>query len=256
VRISIITISFNNSKDIRRTIESVLNQNYPDIEYIIVDGGSTDGTLEIISEYGESISHIISEPDRNLYDAINKGLKIASGDIVGLIHAGDRLFNSDVIKKVAEHFNCHDIDVSYGHSMIVRKDDVPIRINRSPEYSKGLVRRGWMPSHQSIYLKRKLLEQFGYYDISLHPYSDYEFFLRYFYFNDLRIKRLDEYIIKFSKGGISTRNYINNLKAQKLHRDCWVMHGEQPPFYMIPLKLLRKTLQFAKAAQFRLGIIK
>jgi len=252
LKISLITISFNNALDIRPTIESVISQSYQNIEYIIVDGGSQDDTLTVIQEYKSKISRLISEPDKNLYDAINKGLKLATGNIVGLIHAGDTLFSSEVVKKIANHFDNNDIDIMYGHSIIVDKDNAPFRVNKSPEFSRNLIRRGWMPSHQSIYLKRILLEQYGYYDLSLHPYSDYEFFLRYFYFNKLKIKRLDEFILRFSKGGISTKNYMNNLRAQELHKGCWLMHGEKPPFYLIPMKLLRKSGQFLLAILYRI----
>jgi glycosyltransferase len=253
LKISIVTISFNNAKDISQTIESVISQNYKNIEYIIIDGCSKDGTLDIIGKYRSNISKFISEPDKNLYDAINKGLKLATGEIVGLIHAGDRLFDSGVIEKIANHFNNNDIDLMYGHSIIVNERHMPVRVNLSPKYRRTLVRRGWMPSHQSIYLRRNLLDKFGYYDITLHPSSDYEFFLRYFYFNSLRIKRLDEFILRFSMGGISTRNYFNNLKAQKLHVECWEMNGEKAPFYLVAFKITRKIKQYLTAYWYRLS---
>jgi glycosyltransferase len=252
LKISIVTISFNNARDIRQTIESVVKQSYENIEYIIIDGGSKDDTLNIVQEYKSRLAKVISEPDRNMYDAINKGLKLASGDIVGLIHAGDRLFNSEIITKIADHFNENDIDIMYGNSILVNKKDVPVRINKSPEFTRGLVKRGWMPSHQSIYIKRKLLEEIGYYNLDLHPSSDYEFFLRYFYFSNLRIKRLNEFVLRFSMGGRSTRNYMNNLKCQKQHILCWKVNGENPPFYLVPLKLLRKPRQFLIADIYRI----
>jgi glycosyltransferase involved in cell wall biosynthesis len=251
LKISIITICFNNAKTIRRTIESVISQSYSGIEYIIVDGDSKDGTLDIIREYKDKISKFISEKDKNLYDAINKGMKMATGDIVGLIHAGDRLFNTEVIQKIANHFATNDIDIMYGNSLLVNDQDVPVRVNISPGYSRSLIRRGWMPSHQSIYVKRPLLEKIGYYNLDLHPSSDYEFFLRYFYFNKLKVKKLNEFILKFSMGGISTRNYVNNIRGQKQHVECWTVNGEKPPFYLVPMKLLRKPRQFVLAAWYR-----
>ena len=252
LKISIITICYNNADVIRRTVESVTGQDYPDIEYIVVDGKSTDGSLDIIREYEDRIATLVSEPDRNLYDAINKGMKLATGDVVGLIHAGDRLFNSHVAGKIADHFRQHEIDVMYGHSLLVNDRDVPIRVNKSPQYRRSLVRRGWMPSHQSIYIRRDLLERIGYYNLDLHPSSDYEFFLRYFYFNRLRIKRLDEFILRFSMGGISTRNYLNNLRSQEQQMQGWILNGEHPPFYLVTLKLARKPRQFILAALYRL----
>lgn len=192
MKTSIITISHNNEKDIRPTLESVVKQTYPNIEYIVVDGASNDNTLKIIQEYGSRITKLISEPDKNLYDAINKGIKMASGDVVGLIHAGDRLYNNQVIEIVARHFQESEIDLSYGHSKIVNQNDTPVRINKSPEYNRSLIRRGWMPSHQSIYVKRDLFEQYGYYRTDLGGAGDYEWFIRYFYANTLRVKRFNQ----------------------------------------------------------------
>jgi glycosyltransferase involved in cell wall biosynthesis len=252
LKISIVTICFNNAGVIRRTIESVTGQDYPDIEYIVVDGGSTDGSLDIIKEYELQIATLISEPDKNLYDAINKGMKAATGDVVGLIHAGDRLFNGEVIRKIADYFTDNDIDVMYGHSILVNESDVPVRVNKSPAYRRSLVKRGWMPSHQSIYIRRSLLDKIGYYNLDLHPSSDYEFFLRYFYFHTLKIKRLDEFILRFSMGGISTRNYLNNIRSQEQQMKGWTINGVKPPFYLVPLKLARKPRQFVLAALYRL----
>jgi len=250
-KITIVTICYNNVKEIRSTIESVINQTYNNIEYLIVDGDSSDGSVGVINEYLDKIDRFLSEPDKNMYDAINKGLKMATGEIVGLIHAGDRLFDNRVVEKIASHFESNEIDVMYGHSYLVNEHDVPVRINRSPEYRRNLAKIGWMPSHQSIYIRRALLEKYGYYNIELHPSADYEFFLRYFHFNRLRIKRLNEYIVRFAMGGMSTKNYVNNLKAQKKQVMCWEINGETPPFYMVPLKLIRKVKQFLLAAIFR-----
>ena len=114
--ISVLIPTFNQHPYIAQAIRSALDQDYPDIEYIVVDGSSTDGSLDIIKEYEQQIATLISEPDKNLYDAINKGMKAATGDVVGLIHAGDRLFDGQVIGKIADHFNTNDIDVMYGHT--------------------------------------------------------------------------------------------------------------------------------------------
>lgn len=247
IKISIISIAYNNEKDIEQTILSVINQTYNNIEYIIVDGKSTDNTLEIVKKYQYKIDKIISEPDKGIYDAINKGIRAATGDIVGLIHAGDKLHDDEVIEDVNAHFQKNDIDASYGHSIIVNDNDKAVRVNKSPHYSKKLFKRGWMPSHQSIYIKKSIFDQLGYYRLDLGGSGDYEFVLRYFYFNDLKIKRMDRFIIKFSMGGISTSNYHKILKTQKTHIKCWELNGEKPPFYMVPMKLARKIPQFLKA---------
>lgn len=253
MKISIITICYNSEADIRETIESVTAQRYENIEYIVVDGNSSDNTMNIIKEYSDSITKIISEPDEGMYDAINKGIRHSSGDVVGLIHAGDRLFNDSVAGKIAHHFSANDIDAMYGHSILVDKDDRPFRVNKSPEYRKNLMKRGWMPSHQSVYIRRDKLSKLGLYRLDLGGSADYEFVLRYFYLNDLKIKRLDDFILRFAIGGRSTSNYRNTLLlSQKRHIKAWEINGKKPPLYFIPLKLGRKVKQFFLAAIYRL----
>src|SRR5690625_1165873 len=158
IKISIITICYNNEEDIRPTIDSVVNQTYDNIEYIIVDGKSTDNTMGIVDEYSGYIYAIISESDEGMYDAINKGIKVATGDVVGLLHAGDRLYDEQVISSIADHFLSNDIEAMYGHSILVNQDDTPVRVNKSPEFNKSLFKFGWMPSHQSVYLKKDIFD--------------------------------------------------------------------------------------------------
>lgn len=253
LKISVITICFNNEQDIRNTIESVIHQTYDEIEYIVVDGKSTDHTMSIVQDYSAHIDIIISEPDNGMYDAINKGIKLASGDVVGLIHAGDRLFDDQVISRIAGHFISNDIDAMYGHSVLVNQEDEPVRVNKSPQFRKSLFKAGWMPSHQSVYIKKEVIERLGDYRIDLGGSGDYEFVLRYFYFNNLKVKRLDAYILRFAMGGRSTSNYSKTLWAsQKKHIEAWRLQGSEPPFYFVPFKLLRKIKQFYLAAQFKL----
>lgn len=249
MKISIITIAYNNESDIEQTIQSVINQTYRNIEYIIVDGASKDNTLNIIEKYKTHITKLVSEPDKNLYDAINKGIKMATGDVVGLIHAGDRLHDNHVIEKINRHFMENEIDISYGHSKIVNHRDKPIRINKSPEYNHALARWGWMPSHQSIYVKRELFDKFGYYRTDLGGMADYEWFIRYFHINRFLIKRLDAFIVKFSLGGMSTRSYSEKLqkKHKEITKRCWEVNDLKPPIGIVYLKWLRKPEQFIRA---------
>lgn len=247
LKVSIITIAYNNEKDISPTIESVLNQTYNPIEYIVVDGASTDNTFKIIQEYKNKIYKIISEPDEGQYDAINKGIRASTGDIVGLIHAGDRLYDELVIQKIAHHFLTNDIDAMYGNSKIVNQQGKIKFINKSPEYSKWMVRFGWMPSHQSIYIKRELFDKIGYYRNDLGGSGDYEFFIRYFYFNNLKIKKLEEYILLFTLGGRSNQGLTSKFKSLIKFKKCWELNGKQASFLMMPVKIVRKVLQFASA---------
>ena len=252
MKISIVTICYNNEEDLRPTIESVLNQTYRGIEYIVIDGKSKDRSIDIINEYKGRIDRIVSEPDENLYDAINKGIRLATGDVVGLIHAGDRLFDAHIVAKIADHFNNNDIDAMYGNSILVNKNDSPVRVNKSPEFNKKLFRIGWMPSHQSIYIKKSCLDMDKLYRLDIGGSADYEFVLRHFYFNNIKVKKLDEFVLRFSIGGRSTRlsNYLKLMKVQRTHIKCWKLNGINPPVYMVPLKLLRKVNQFALAFYF------
>lgn len=247
MKISIITIAFNNENDIKFTIESVIGQSYKNIEYIIIDGKSQDGTLDIIKGYGDRIDLLISEPDKGIYDAINKGIQRSTGDVVGLIHAGDQIYDKFTIEKIVNHFQTHDIEASYGHSVFVNKNNQVVRVNKSPKFNKKLFKFGWMPSHQSIYIRREIFKKLGLYRLDLGGSGDYEFVIRYFYCNNIKVKLLDEFIIKFATGGTSTSNYGKIFKTQKTHKYCWNLNGIEPPFYLIPFKLLRKIPQFVRA---------
>jgi glycosyltransferase len=247
VKISIITICYNNEKDIRPTLESVVNQTYSDIEYIIVDGASKDNTLKIVDEYKDKIAKIISKPDKGLYDAINKGIKNATGDIIGLIHAGDRLHDQYVIEKIARHFEKNDIDASYGHSKMVNQANVLVRIDKSPEYKRYLWKLGWMPAHQSFYAKRELFKKYGYYNLQYQIAADYELMLRFLYFNNVKVKLLDEFTHYFSMGGKSTQGIKNILIQNKECRNAWKDNNQIASFYTMPMKLLQKVPQFIKA---------
>ena len=251
MKISIVTICFNNECDIRETIESVLSQTYQDIEYIIKDGGSTDGTMAIVKEYRERISKVISAPDEGLYDALNQGLQAATGDVVGMIHAGDQLHDIHVLEDIAHFFETNDVEVMYGNSRVVNVEGKTVRINKSPEYSKRLVRWGWMASHQSIYVRREVLERFGYYSMNVGGSGDYEWFVKYFYkhADEIHIKRNNRFIIRFSLGGQSTKSKRARVgkKNRDILRQCWLNNGLKPPVALPYRKFFWTLRQFVLA---------
>lgn len=253
VKISIITICYNNEKDIRPTLESVINQTYPNIEYIIKDGGSKDGTLALVNEYKDHITKVISAPDKGLYDAINTGIKAATGDVVGLIHAGDRLYDRGVVEDIAKFFDANDVDVMYGYSRSVDENDKTVRVNKSPEFRKKQVRWGWMPSHQSIYVKRGLFEKYGYYTQNVGGSGDYEWFINVFYkhADELKIKLNPRFIVRFSLGGQSTQNMASRVgkKNRQILKKCWTNNGVKPPF-ALPYRKISRTLWLFLVAKF------
>lgn len=253
IKVSLITISRNNSDDIEPTLQSVAGQDYPNIEYIVVDGASTDGTLDVIHQYQHLIDRLITEPDEGMYEAVNKGIRLATGDVIGLIHAGDRLYGPDVITHIAAAFQDPKLDAIYGHSVLVDSGDRIVRVNRSGAFSRGKIRRGWMPSHQSIYLRRARFEQYGLYRNDLGGSGDYEFFIRHFYRHPLSVRLLDRYIVRFSLGGQSTTKYQHLWRRQRTHEYCWRLNELKPPLMLIPLKLARKVPQFIRGLTRRFG---
>lgn len=242
MKISIITICFNNERDIRNTIESVINQTYPDIEYIIKDGGSTDRTLNIVNEYKDRISKIISCKDNGIYDAINQGIEASTGDIVGLIHAGDRLYESTTIEKIAKFHEKENVDISYGGSASINEKGETVRINRNPtNLPKKWIKYGWMPSHMSIYAKKDIFIKHGLYRTDMPIAGDYEWFLRCFLKNGnkCRIKGMDDIILFFQLGGVSSQDGMNKLskKQKKMLEDCWTVNGLIPPQGLLYMRL-------------------
>lgn len=250
MKISIITICFNNEKDIRATIESVVNQTYDDIEYIIKDGGSKDGTMAIVNEYKDRISKIISCHDKGIYDAINQGIKAATGDVVGLIHAGDMLYNNHVIEKIAKFYMENDVDMTYANSVLVNVKGKVVRVHKNPEYKPSLMQNGWMPPHESVYVKREVLEKYGYYALDLGGPADYEWCIRYFVKNaqNINIRLIDEFVEIFSLGGTSSSGFAQNRNERKArYEECWRRNGYNPPAGVVYKKWLSKAKQFVDA---------
>jgi len=207
MRITIITVCYNRKATIEQAIKSVLSQNYHDIEYIIIDGNSTDGTKEIIESYRDKISQFVSEPDKGMYDAINKGLKLATGDVIGLMHSDDEFFDRKAISRIAARFNYDPtIDGIYGDGMYVSNDtnERLIRDRIGGVFSLKKVKEGWLPLHPTVYLKKAIIDQNGFYNLDFKIASDTEFLLRYLYKHKVKMSYIDAYIVKMRMGGMST----------------------------------------------------
>lgn len=207
MRITIITVCYNRKATIEQAIKSVLSQNYHDIEYIIIDGNSTDGTKEIIESYRDRISQFVSEPDKGMYDAINKGLKLATGDVIGLMHSDDEFFDRKAISRIAARFNYDPtIDGIYGDGMYVSNDtnERLIRDRIGGVFSLKKVKEGWLPLHPTVYLKKSIIDQNGFYNLDFKIASDTEFLLRYLYKHKVKMSYIDAYIVKMRMGGMST----------------------------------------------------
>lgn len=252
LKVSIITICYNNEKDIRKTIESVVNQDYPNIEYIIKDGGSQDNTLAIVEEYKDKVTKIISCPDHGIYDALNQGVLAASGDIVGFIHAGDRLFDTTTIRKIAEFHENNNLDISYGGSVNISTEGKITRLNRSPrKLRRWWIKLGWMPSHMSMYTKRNLIDKYGLYRTDMPVAGDYEWYLRYFYKHgrEFVIRGMDGFTLYFQLGGVSSKNEFKKFGKQQYEmlKKCWEVNDLKPIpglIYIRPWWVIRNIIQY------------
>lgn len=207
MKVSIITICYNRVKTIEKAIQSVLNQDYKDIEYIIIDGNSKDGTQQVIEKYRNQIGTYISEPDKGMYDAINKGLALATGDIVGLMHSDDEFYDNQVISKIVRAFEAsEETEGVYGNGIYISNDNKEkvIRNRIGGEFSIQKIKNGWLPLHPTVYIKKELIEKYGNYDVQFKIASDTEFLLRYLYKNRIKMTYVNTYFVKMRIGGLST----------------------------------------------------
>ena len=247
MKISIITICLNRHKVIRDTIESVLSQNYNNIEYIVIDGGSSDGSLEIINSYSSNIDCLISEPDNGIYQAINKGLSRVTGDVVGLLHAGDLLYDNNVFSNVVGHFKQCDSDLLYGHSVVYTEDrEKIIRKNVSPEYKDNLMKYGWFPSHQSIYFKSSVFDQYGNYNENYKIAADYEFLCRLVQYANLKSVYLSSVLVRMELGGASTGGVRNTILLNKEVFRAIRKNDIYTNIFMLLSKYPSKIIQFLR----------
>lgn len=245
MKISIITIAYNSENSISDAINSVLSQTYPDIEYIIVDGKSKDKTVEIVKSYGNKISKFVSEPDKGIYDALNKGIEMASGDVVGFMHSDDLFADEHVIEKVARLFKEKDVDSIYGDLNYVYKNDTNkiLRYWKSDEFSLSRLKFGWMPPHPTFYVKRKIYEKYGGFDIDFKISSDYDSMLRFLGKYKISTAYLPEVMIKMRVGGASNRSLKNII--QKSTEDFRAIRKNKfGNIFTLIFKNLRKVKQF------------
>lgn len=237
MRITIITVCYNRKNTIEKAMKSVFDQDYPDIEYIIVDGNSTDGTKEIIESYRDKISKYISEPDNGMYDAINKGLKLATGDVIGLMHSDDEFYDEKAISRIVARFKYDpSIEGVYGDGVYVSNDaqERIIRNRIGGAFSRQKIKSGWLPLHPTVYLKRKIFAKYGFYNVNFKIASDTEFLLRYLYKYKIKMSYINSYIVKMRMGGMST-NFKRAFEV--LHEDykIYKFHG-LAPFLVVFLK--------------------
>ncbi len=214
MKISIITVCFNSDKTIENTILSMLEQTYENVEYIIIDGKSTDGTLNIIKKYENRIVSIISEKDNGLYDAMNKGVKLATGDIVGILNSDDTFFNNEVLKNIANFHINNNIDASVG-DIVQHRNGRIIRKYQSKSWVPEKLKIGFMPPHPSVFFKKELFEKAGYYRLDFIVGADYELITRFFLKNNFNYKYSGITTTSMARGGVSSSGIKSYLLISK-----------------------------------------
>lgn len=246
MKVSIITVVYNNKNTINDAVDSVINQTYKNIEYIIVDGGSTDGTIDVIRSCGDKIDKFISEPDKGIYDAMNKGIRLATGDVVGILNSDDFYTSNDILEIVANEFISKDIDCLYGDLEYVESKNVNkvVRYWKSKPYNEGLFQKGWHPPHPTFFVKKECYEKYGVFNLDFKIAADYELMLRFLERYKLKSAYIPRTFVKMRIGGISNRNLSSILRANIECYKAWKINGLYINPFMFSLKPLSKVLQF------------
>lgn len=249
MKISIITVCYNSEKTIEDTLRSVCEQKHENIEHIIVDGLSTDRTLAVVATFGAHVAKIVSENDKGIYDAMNKGIALSTGDIIGFINADDFYSSPDVLSAVARAFKSSGADCCYGDLCYVQQDDISktVRYWRSTPFSSGLFRQGWVPPHPTFFVRREVFARLGGFDLRFKIAADFELMARYLEVAHITSCYIPEVLVKMRLGGISNRSLKNIFKQNTEIRRALSSIGMRSSLVgFLFNKLVIRTLQFVR----------
>lgn len=251
MKISIITATYNSAATVRDTIDSVLRQAYSDYEYIIKDGGSKDKTLEICKEYEPRFGgrmKIISAPDKGIYDAMNIGIEVAAGDVVGLLNSDDFYTSNDVLQVIADTFLKNDIDAVYGDIHFVKDGalDKQVRYYSSALFKRGYMRLGFMPAHPSFYCKKACYEKYGYFDTSFKIAADFENLLRLIFIGEIKTKYIKKDFVTMRTGGASTAGFNSRVTIMKEHLRAFKKNGVYSNAFLLSLRYFYKIYEIIR----------
>ncbi len=216
MKISIVTVTYNSAKTVQSCIESVHKQTYPNIEHLVVDGLSSDNTVDVINNLPNRVSNLISEKDSGIYDAMNKGIRLATGDVIGTLNSDDTLYDDYVIEKVARIFEEYpEVDCLHGNLIFVNEKDQVVRKWKSNAFKPGLFAKSWTPAHPTLYCRKHIFDTYGFYKTDYKIAADVEFMLRIFELGNVQPFFLDEVMVKMSIGGVSTSGVKSTLQITK-----------------------------------------
>lgn len=244
VKISLITVALNAEGTIRRCIESVISQTFTNIEYIVIDGQSSDKTVQIVDEYKDHIAVFLSEPDKGIYDAMNKGIRLATGNVVGILNADDFFANPGILTEIASLFSGEDNCIVYSDLDYVDGSGNAFRKWRSGSYTRGLFSRGWMPPHPTFYCKKALFDKYGYYDVKYGTAADYELMLRFMHVHHVKAVYLPKVTVMMQGGGQSNKAISNRIRASVNDLKAMRANGITLPVGTLIFKVFRKIFQY------------
>lgn len=248
MKVSIITVCFNAAEHIDETIRSVVMQDHTDIEHIIIDGGSTDGTQARIERYREVIAHFSSGKDEGVYDAMNKGLRMATGEVIAFVNAGDMIAHRSCVSEMAAEFAKGDADAIYGDAYMVDPHDIRKvkRFWKGGTYDRKKFRSGWMPPHLGTYIRKDVYDRFGLFRGDLKVSADYELMFRFMFKHRIRVHYVPKVLVRFRLGGVSNRSLAHIWRANLEVYKAWGLNGEHVSPLIILAKPLRKVAQILR----------
>jgi glycosyltransferase involved in cell wall biosynthesis len=217
LHISVITAVLDRVSTLGSALRSIHSQTWPNVEHIVIDGGSTDGSLEILNAYRPRIAKLVSEPDRGLYDALNKGIRAATGDVIGFLHADDEFATPEALARIAQAFEDPAVEAAYGDLVYVRKGDVSriVRYWRAGQYRRTQLTQGWMPPHPTFYVRRSVYARFGVFDTRYRIAADYENMLRILWQGGVKAAYIPEVLVRMRIGGVSNMSFFNVLHKSR-----------------------------------------
>jgi glycosyltransferase involved in cell wall biosynthesis len=248
MKVSIITVCYNSKDFIQHAIDSVLNQTYSNIEYIIIDGNSSDGTVDIINSYGEKISKFVSEKDNGIYDAMNKGLSYVTGDVVGILNSDDFYISNTIISEIVTQFHTNGCDALFADLIFVDRNntDKQVRYWKSKPYITGSFNHGWHPSHPTFFVKNEFYKKFGLFNCTLKLAADFELMLRFIVKHHAKTFYYAKPIVKMRMGGASTKGVSNLVKQNIECVKSFKINGLNVSIFYPIIRLAPKILQVIK----------
>ena len=251
MKISIITATYNSKRTLRDTLESVLSQTFSDYEHIIIDGDSKDGTLDLIRTYSPKFGDrlkVISEPDQGIYDAMNKGTQMATGDVIGILNSDDFYTSADALQVIADTFANNDIDATYGDIHFVNDDDLSkcVRYYSSAIFRRSFMRFGLMPAHPSFYCKKAVYEKYGSFDTSYKVAADFENLLRIIYVGNIKTKYIPKDFVTMRTGGASTAGLSSRTQIMKDHLRALKANGIYSNVFLLSLRYVYKVYELVR----------